>query len=93
MFPVDDDKQIYIGKLAFADVRKTIIERFQKVVVNTQDVFVNASGVMKKSSSISTTLMKAICYSKGWIEEVSVQKGEQYSARILVIKSPGEDPS
>jgi hypothetical protein len=37
--------------------------------------------------------MKAICYSKTWIEEVTVQKGEQYSARILVIKSPGEDPT
>lgn len=47
---------------------------------------------VRKGSSLATALMKAVCYSRGWIEDVSVNKGEQFSARILIIKGPQEDP-
>ena len=38
-------------------------------------------------------MMKAVCYTKKWIEEVSIQRGEQFSARIFVLKLGPEDPS
>ncbi len=53
----------------------------------------------RKNSTIATAVMKAVCYSRGWIEEVTHHKtgggagSEQFSARILIIKSPFEDPS
>jgi len=39
-------------------------------------------------------MMKAVCFSRGWIEDVNLQKGgEQFSARLLIIKSHHEDPT
>jgi len=29
--------------------------------------------------------MKAVCYSRSWIEDVSAKRGEQYTARVLII--------
>ena len=48
---------------------------------------------VKKTSALAQALMKAVCSSRSWIEDVALQKGEQFSARILVIKGLQEDPT
>ena len=47
---------------------------------------------IKKHGTLATTIMKAVCYTRSWIEEVNVKKGESFAARILIIKGPHEDP-
>mmetsp|Transcript_16214 Transcript_16214/g.15610 ORF Transcript_16214/g.15610 Transcript_16214/m.15610 type:complete len:84 (-) Transcript_16214:376-627(-) len=39
------------------------------------------------------SLMKAICFSKQWVDKVQLQKGENYDCRILMIKLNREDHS
>jgi Transcription factor Tfb4 len=72
------------------------------IISQVDDVFMPEEGTEvkpRKYSTIATALMKAVCYSRGWIEEVTHHKtgggsgSEQFSARILIIKSPFEDPS
>jgi hypothetical protein len=84
------------------DVSRSLIGTFDRVMGEEQaimELFTAASrdsdGVKQalKGCTLAAAIMKAVCFSRGWIEEVSLQKGEQYSARVLVIKSPSEDPS
>lgn len=94
MFPIEEDTSNIINRLAFGDVTKVLVDRFNKVVNNVEDVFITEeSKYARKCSSLSTALMKAVCYSRGWIEEVTTKKGEQFSARVLIIKSSMEDPT
>ena len=39
LFPIDDDDNVYIKRLALADVTKMLIERLEKVVMGEADVF------------------------------------------------------
>lgn len=79
--------------MAMGDIPKTLIARFEKLA-QQDEVFTGINNaVAPKSSTLSTALMKAICFTRSWIEEVSVLKGEQFSARILIIKGTHEDPS
>ena len=69
------------------------------------DVFTNDSEEVKvslprKNSTIATAFMKAVCFTRSWIEEINLHKGggsaaasDHFSARILIIKSPSEDPT
>lgn len=70
-----------------------MISRFESLI---QNEFVLQSEEIdkpvKKHSTLATTIMKAVCYTRSWIEEVNVKKGESYNARILIIKGPHEDP-
>mmetsp|Transcript_2743 Transcript_2743/g.1899 ORF Transcript_2743/g.1899 Transcript_2743/m.1899 type:complete len:81 (+) Transcript_2743:251-493(+) len=36
-------------------------------------------------------MMKAICYSKIWVDNVQLQKGDSYNCRILILKLNKED--
>lgn len=97
-----------IKRLAFGEVRQTMVDRFAKIVTNTmiEDVFASTkeggtageevkTTIHKKNSSMATAFMKAVCYTRGWIEEISKSggAGQQFSARILIIKSSHEDPA
>ena len=48
-------------------------------------------GTVKKASAMASAFMKAVCYSRGWIDEVT-KSSQQMSARILIIKGSHEDP-
>ncbi len=58
-----------------------------------EDVFMASTqeGAVRKSSAMATAFMKAVCFSRGWIEEVN-KTSQQMSSRILIIKGSHEDP-
>jgi len=38
--------------------------------------------------------MKAVCYARSWIEEITARRGEQYTARVLIVNGGDkEDPT
>jgi len=54
----------------------------------------------RKNSTIATAFMKAVCFTRGWIEEINHHRGgsmsaaaDHFSARILIVKLPSEDPT
>ena len=54
----------------------------------------------RKNSTIATGFMKAVCFTRSWIEEINHHKGgassaaaDHFSARILIVKLPSEDPT
>ena len=71
----------YVKKMAMGDILEVLVNRFEKVVLDKGDDVFSASneeGIKKakKMSQLSSAMMKAVCYSRGWIEEVTLQKGE-----------------
>jgi hypothetical protein len=94
LFPLEkfgDDKMI--KKFAFSDVKKTIIERIEELISSEAFQQQINSGTGSKTTSIQTSLMKAICYSKGWVDKITFSSGSAYSCRILIIKMSKEDHS
>jgi len=81
VFPIEDDTSQVIKRMAFGDVTRIIIERIEKIIMDQKiDVFSNESEESKvtlprKNSTIATAFMKAVCFTRGWIEEINIHKG------------------
>ena len=68
-------------KLAFSDLRDVILKRIMAVSQDSRLFFTPDSQdptkmIRKKHSALASALMKSVCYSRSWIEEVSVKRGE-----------------
>ena len=71
-----------------------MLSRFLQIMqTQNEDVFMAQSqdNTIRKSSSMATAFMKAVCFSRGWIEEVN-KTTQHMSSRILIIKGSHEDP-
>lgn len=60
---------------------------------NFLSAFKESPNYQSSYTSISTAAMKAICYSKIWMDSIAFAAGDQYNCRILIIKFSKEDPS
>ncbi|CDW73831.1 general transcription factor iih [Stylonychia lemnae] len=98
LFPIHElgDERL-IKKFAFADLKHVLLDRLVKLLGGENNIimqnFNNPAGTVKRQCSLSTAMMKSICFTKQWIEQVSIKQVEQFSARIMVIKFQSEDPS
>ncbi|TNV76417.1 hypothetical protein FGO68_gene13186 [Halteria grandinella] len=92
LFPIEEDQNAFVKRMAMGDIIKVIADRFEKALTQAPQVYKGVQ-LAKKKACIASAMMKAVCFSRSWIEEVTVQKGQQFTARILVIQGPQEDPS
>ena len=94
-FPLDElNDQKLVKKFAFTDIKQVMVQRLFDLLNNSEfnsKMHLN-DHFRSKHTSISSGIMKAVCFSRGWIDNITLKQGDQFSCRILVMRMSKEDP-